>query len=372
MNASCRVFFSLLVFLFGTIFPGKVSSSPLSPFSGTFRGFQDHHLILETWQGSRQIPFGKDWAIIISSQFLYPQSWLFPGDGISVFTDRKKIEIFPSWYFGKIAFVSPNRITLQDGFQFFLSSTPIFLNEKEDSSSALEAGKTVLVRFDSLNKRAADVWAFDFSSPRPLSIFWTHSAFKKFGGRLFLHVIAEGKPGGTISTQLLGVTKEFRMLEKFSRKEKAVYAVNVPIPQGVALPGSYLLFTRHSRPLSSPQSNGEDSSSETFLSPTPVALYTIPPKIKEIEPAAFSVSPDNPPLIFVRFDSGQAPLDPKSIRFFLDGKNLSESCYRTPYLVFYYPSSLSPGRHRAFFSAKVVGGLRSLSMSWQFQAAKER
>lgn len=329
----------------------SVNAQPVSSVSGTFRGFRDKCIAIET-DVEHCIPSKGKVTVVGALGGLYPKSWVFPGDGVVAYSGTHgkiiKLEIFTRWFFGPIAFAFSNRLTLADGSQFLLGSAPVFLNgQKISDASFLKEKMPAVVRFNSLQNRVVGIWAFDFqslSNPDARNSF----QFEHVGKKNVLK-IAKQFEKAAVSVMLAGVTHPIPLHET----KPGLFVGLIPFPEKIELPGSYLIFNPGSK--------------EESINQKPVTRYTAPPWITEVEPPPDTASPLNPPYIFVSFDEHRSPIDPNSVRFSVDGREVTSRCFTTASLIFFKPPTLVPGKHTCAFSVETPGGGASIHYSWTFE-----
>lgn len=315
-----------------------------------------------------RIPVRAETKIVSSSGYPFFRWWLAPGDGVRVNIGKSGIAsvvtVYAAWHSGAVAFVSANRLTTQEGDQFFLTpDTPVYLNGSRLSSAAgLKPYDSVLIRFDDLHESVAGVWAFDFTQPQGKSadIFDVSAAVVyPSPENAGLRIEVKARAGGKLTVELSGAFGKRAMEERAPGR----YVADVRAPQGIFLGKSYLRLDWE------PRAAGRHA--EVMLSRAPVAIYTAPPAVVDAEPDQNGAGFVNPPLIFATFDPDGTPLAPESVQLFLDGRDVTKNCYRDATMIFLSPEDpLSAGTHVCVVKGKSLDGGYALRKEWRFTLKK--
>ncbi len=252
---------------------------------------------------------------------------------------KEKSKVY--WRSGIAAFVSPYRLTLSDGRQYYLESnlnhkcqTPIYLNGKPvPNLSLVEPGDSILLRLTAKHHFLSGIWAYHFpkrAGPSP-DIFNLQTEFYKNHHHPFLKIEVQARSFGKVTVSDPGV---FHSLLLFPGKP-GFYENKIYFPQGIVITRSFftIKWTRKSQ-------------KQTLIFPKPISIFTEPPQIAQISPNNGTTVHNLSPFIFVTFNLKTPPVNPGTIQLFLDGKDITHQSTLDSQAIFFDPPlPLLPGTH---------------------------
>ncbi len=261
------------------------------------------------------------------------------------------------WHTGTAAFISPYRLTLSDGRQYYLNkSVPIYLNGKLiPNLNPIKPGNSVIIRLLPKRDFISGIWAFHFPKhpgPSP-DIFGLKTQFFKNHGKPFLKIQVDARAFGKTVVSAPGVFHSILL----SPKKPGLYAGRVNLRQGMVIPDVFLLVK---------WSKGKREQSLIF--PNPVSIYTEPPQISQINPENKKKIKNRSPFIFVTFNLKTPPVNPDTLQLFLDEKDVTHHCTRDSQVIFFVPPvPLTPGEHVCLIRGKGLGTGYPFQKKWSFQ-----
>jgi hypothetical protein len=262
-----------------------------------------------------------------------------PGDFARVYMDKNghvsRVEDAFGSRNGTVAATAGGVFVLSDGHVITPSrTTRIMLNGKPAQVSDLQLGDSVTVRYNVETNEVREALASRPVSTAPAAAGGVKidrvdlDADRPLRARDMVNVTMHGTPGGAAMFDIGSYVTNVAM----SERAPGTYAGAYQLPAGANFSDVPIIGHLRANGVDAP-----DVQSERSLSAS-----SSPPGISDFAPDENAVVDTNRPAIYATFSADAVPVNPSSIVMWVNGRDVTANCVRSPQFIQYVPSYTYP------------------------------
>ncbi|HTX57916.1 MAG TPA: hypothetical protein VMD47_12525 [Candidatus Acidoferrales bacterium] len=257
------------------------------------------------------------------------------GDFTRIYMDRaghvERVEDEFGSYAGPIAAATSSEFVLADGHVIVPDrDTQIVLNGQSAAISDLRVGDRVIVRYNVETDEIRSIAAsrtLESATPQPgapqiTSV--TSDATRPLRAGDSFTVTMQGTPGGAATFDIGSYVTNLAMAEN----TRGTYTGTYQIPEGANFTDVPIVVHLRVAAQSAPDVQAAAT----------ISASGSPPGVSDFAPGEGAVVNTNSPAIYATFVADAVPVNPSSIVLWVDGRDVTSECLRTPTFIQYLPS----------------------------------